>query len=219
MTLQRAKPLPGWLFEDTLTSTECNFIQTEYIKAVDGYGGGYYPNASLIEFGGSLKIPTIVGNTSFSNLLTASTFNVTGNATIGTNSATSLQINSSLTVAEGTSFAKQVFFNASAGIQVSGPLVYTGAGRPTESIFVLPNLDSNFDGRAYKNLFIQVATAPHIYTLTFASPVIGDYCIVFNQSNNTQQINHSATTTNILPNTTVKFIYSGSFFTVLRFTT
>ncbi len=41
MTLEKAK-VPNFLFEDELTSAQMNFIQNEYIKAIDGYNGGTY---------------------------------------------------------------------------------------------------------------------------------------------------------------------------------
>lgn len=44
MALTKANP-NNWGFGEKLTSAQMNTVQTEYVKAIDGYGGGSYPLA------------------------------------------------------------------------------------------------------------------------------------------------------------------------------
>lgn len=60
MTLVKAKS-PAFLFQDELTSAEMNTVQNEYIKALDGYGGGSYTLHDQLIIDGS----NITFNTAF----------------------------------------------------------------------------------------------------------------------------------------------------------
>jgi len=118
MSFDKINP-SGWAFEDILTSNQMNEFQDDLIQAVDGYGGGSYPNASEIEFQGDFKVGndlTVNGDTTLGNnsgvdvvtlnsacivqgTLTANnTTNLVGNATgIGTNSGQALTVFASST--------------------------------------------------------------------------------------------------------------------------
>lgn len=117
------------MFEEKLSSAQMNHVESELIKAIDGYGGGTYAPSSLITIGGSgLKLTAGL-------LVTGSDALVSGNVVVGTNLTVSgltttqgVIVNGEaeftlgvITLPGGTSqFQDNVSFTSAAAITASG---------------------------------------------------------------------------------------------------
>jgi hypothetical protein len=83
MTLLKARPVAGGFQEGTrLLAAEMNTIQDEYVKAIDGYGGGTYTNTSRITMNGEVNIAELAGTINLSGVLRTDgyEFTLTGGA-------------------------------------------------------------------------------------------------------------------------------------------